>query len=312
MDRKKIFTLLAFLCVYIVWGSTFMATRLGLESFSPFIMSGFRFLIAGLLLLAWLVFKSEPLPSWRTIRINAVSGILILGISTGMLVWSQQYLDTKEAATLVAVEPFIFLLMDRSKWRYYFTNKTIIAGLIAGFSGLTLFLSSETGSTTVSPMRDIAIVVLLSGAIFWVLGALYARNNNSSDSSVKMNVAIQLISAGLFSLITATVRDEWSMFDPNNIKLISLISLFYLIIFGSLITYLCYVWLIANIPPAIVSTHTFVNPVIAVILGSIFLHESVSALQVLALFIILFGVMLTNLSNYNLPMKWKFKLRNTQ
>lgn len=302
---------MAFVCVYVVWGSTFMATRLGLESFSPFILSGFRFLIAGLLLLTWLRIRAEPLPDRKAIRINAISGILILGISTGMLVWSQQYLDTKEAATLVAVEPFIFLLMDRSKWRFYLTNKTVIAGLIAGFAGLALFLGSESGTTTVSPMHDIAIIVLLSGAIFWVFGALYARNNNTTGSSIQMNVAIQLISAGMFSLFTATALDEWSLFNPGEIKLVSALSLGYLIIFGSLITYMCYVWLIANIPPAIVSTHTFVNPVIAVLLGSIFLHETVSRLQIMALGVILFGVMLTNFASYSVPDKWKSKLKSS-
>lgn len=311
MDKKKIITVLAFLCVYIVWGSTFMATRLGLESFPPFVLSGIRFSIAGILLFVWLMMKREPLPKLHTVKTNAFSGIMILGISTGMLVWSQQYLDTKEAATLVAVEPFIFLLMDRPKWRYYFTNKLIVLGLIAGFAGLALFLSSENNNSAIhtSPMHSIAVIVLLSGAIFWVIGALYARNHNTSENSVQMNVSLQLMSAGFFCLLVATIKGEWSIFVLEKVKFAALISLAYLIIFGSLITYLCYVWLIANLPPAIVSTHTFVNPVIAVLLGSIFLHESVSNLQILALFIILFGVLLTNSVNYRIPAKWKTNLK---
>ncbi len=311
MNRKKVITLLAFVCVYVVWGSTYMATSLGLESFSPFMMSGIRFSMAGILLFTWLMSRGETFPQWSVIKTNAISGILILGISTGLLVWSQQYLDTKEAATLVAVEPFIFLLMDRPKWRYYFTNKLIVLGLIAGFAGLALFLGSENGSSAsaASPMHTIAVIVLLSGALFWVIGALYARNHNTSGSSVQMNVSLQLASSGIFCLLTATVSGEWQRFDPAAVKTVSVWALAYLIIFGSLITYLCYIWLIANLPPAIVSTHTFVNPVIAVLLGSFFLNESVSSLQILALFIILFGVMLTNVSSYRIPKRLKAKIR---
>ena len=313
-NNNKVLVWLAFLSIYVVWGTTFLAIAYGLKGFPPFLLSGLRFSGAGLLLLFWLWRKGERLFSRLSWKRNAVSGLLILTVGVGSVTWAEQYITSTEAAIIIASEPFWFILLDKKNRTHYKTNKLAVAGLVTGFLGLLLFFKSSLSGTEGLPgghsgMRIISFAVLLCSALVWVLGSLYSRR--ATGASLFMNVAQQLLAGGAAALLIATVRGEWHTIQWRSIPPESWLGLVYLIIFGSVIAYLAFIWLLSVKPPALVSTHTFVNPVVAVAAGIFIARESVSGLQSVALSVIVAGVILTNMVQYKLSRRARVKIRKT-
>jgi drug/metabolite transporter (DMT)-like permease len=214
-----------------------------------------------------------------------------------MIAWAEQYITSGQAAILIATEPLWFLLLDRKNWRTYFSNKYIVSGLIIGFAGIFLFLKSNDLQVNHSAIGLIATGVVLVSAVWWVLGSLII-NNTKSSSSIVMNSSIQLLAAAALSGLIAFFTGEFSHFSFAKVPAASWAGLLFLIVFGSLIAYMSFVWLITKRPPALISTHTYVNPVVAVLLGWFFAHESLVKGQLAALFVILIGIVLVNVPEY--------------
>ncbi|TSD64607.1 EamA family transporter [Inquilinus sp. KBS0705] len=287
----------AFFSIYIVWGSTYLAVAYTLKSFPPFIMVSIRYLVAGILMLAWCMLKSEQLPERKLIIRHSLSGIMMLVGGTGMIAWAEQYISSGQAAILVATEPLIFLLIDKKRWPEYFSNKFIISGLLIGFTGIFLFLKLGVAEANPSPMATIASIVILFSAVLWVLGSLITKDSKG-NSSATMNAGIQLLASGLASGIVALCKSEQVGFSFKNVTPEAWGGVIFLIIMGSLVAYLSFIWLITIKPPAIVSTHTYVNPVVAVFLGWLMINESVNTAQLISLIIILAGILLVNAPGY--------------
>lgn len=311
-NNHKILIFLAFISIYIVWGTTFLAIHYGLKGFSPFLLSGFRFFIAGALLLGWLYLKGEKpfaLNAWKR---NSISGFLILTIGVGSVTWAEQYISSTEAAIIIASEPFWFILVDKKNRSFYFSNKLAISGLLLGFIGLLIFfkdslLHSEAGG--LAGIRTIAFILLVFTALVWVVGSLYSKK--PTGESLFMNVSQQLIFGGISSFIIASISGEWSAFNPVAIPLEAWAGLIYLIVFGSIIAYMSFIWLLSIKPPALVSTHTFINPIVAVVAGAVIAHETISSGQMIGVATIIAGVILTNIVQYKLPKRTKVHIRRT-
>lgn len=303
--------LLAFASIYIIWGSTFYAISVALKGFPPFVLSGFRFLIAGLILFLWQRSQGQTSNSLDNWKKNAIVGILILTGGTGLVAWGEQYVTSTEAAIAIATGPFWFITFDKKNWKNYFSNLPIVAGLVIGFIGLILFLKGSISATNPdgnTVLRIIAFGVLALSSISWVIGSLYSKNNPASQSSF-MNSAQQLIAAGFASILIASFKGEWSSFHIATVSLASWLGLSFLIFFGSIVAYLSYIWLLQVKEPVLVSTHTYINPIVAVLVGWIIASEQIQASQLLGLFVILFGVLLTNVSQYQFSKRTQVKLR---
>jgi drug/metabolite transporter (DMT)-like permease len=295
--------LLAFLAIYIIWGTTYLAIAFGLQGFPPFVLTAFRGVIAGGILLAWCIARGEKLPGRATVIHSGISGILMLVGGTGLVTWAEQYINSGYAAIIMATEPFFFVLLDRKQWGNYFSNKWVLLGLIIGFAGIVLFFhytGSSAQQSADGSMLLIGNLVLLIGAILWVVGSLYARNKIDHSHSNTLTTGLQLSAAGLFSALLAVFTGEWGRFSLQQVPAIAWGGLLYLITMGSLVAYMAFTWLITIRPPALVSTHTYVNPVVAVLIGWAFANEHISLLQVMALLVILLGVLFTNVPNYKL------------
>ncbi|GAB3325752.1 EamA family transporter [Larkinella ripae] len=302
---RPILILLAFAAIYIIWGSTYLAALLGLASIPPFLLASLRFFIAGLLLISYCALKGEANLTRQSLSRNALSGILMLFGGTVSVIWAEQFIPSGLAAILVTTLPFWFVLLDRRQWPHYFANWLIPGGLVIGFAGVILLLAQpgQTSQLLQSAGKYwISVGVLLTGGIFWTVGSLYAKYKPSS-SSTTLNGSIQLIAAGLFSGLVSLFSGELSGFDFGQITLKSWLALGYMILMGSIVTYLAYLWLLKVRPPAVVSTYAYVNPVIAVLLGWWFANEAISVRQLLALGVILMGVLLVNLPNYRAAQK---------
>lgn len=294
---QRLLLLFAFFNIYIIWGSTYLAVALGLIGFPPFILVGLRYLTAGVILLTYAKAKGESFPPKKLLLKQALSGILMLVGGTGMIAWAEQYITSGQAAILVATEPLWFLVLDRKHWPEYFSSKFIISGLIVGFAGIFLFLKSGHLQINHSQIGLIATFVVLLSTVWWVLGSLLI-NNSRGKSSVMMNSSMQLLPAAAVSGLIAVFTGEFSGFSFAQVPAKSWLALLFLIVFGSLIAYLSFIWLMTKRPLAIISTHTYVNPVVAVFLGWLFVNEQLVKGQLIGLLVILVGIVLVNVPEY--------------
>ncbi len=310
-NKTALLAVLAFAGIYIIWGSTFLAVFYGLKGFPPFLLSGIRFLAAGIILLLWRKIKKEKTGTVTDWKKNAITGILILTGGTGLVAWGEQYVTSTEAAIAIATGPFWFIALDKKNWKSYFSNKLVVTGLITGFAGLVLFLQGSVTQgqhETEGGIKLLAFIILALSSVSWVVGSLYSKNNPAGNSTF-MNIAQQLIVAGIASFIVALLRGEGRIFDISNIPLDAIAGLLFLVFFGSITAYVSYIWLLSVKDPVLVSTHTYINPIVAVLIGWIIANESISSVQFAGLGIILSGVALTNLSRYQFAKRTQVKIR---
>ena len=292
--------ILAFAAIYIIWGSTYLAILFVIADIPPLFMSGIRFLAAGIILYGWCLWKREKLPGYSSFIKNSVCGILMLFGGMGAVAWSEQYIPSGLAAVIVTTVPFWFVLLDKKKWPFYFSNKLILPGLLLGFAGVLLLVGFDTHlfpANADNSKTVLGISVIIAGGVAWTAGSLFSKYKPTGNS-VLMNAAVQLVVAGFFSFIISVFSGETLDFNLAAVKTNAWLALIYLIIPGSLIAYLCYLWLLNVRPAAQVSSYVYVNPLVAVLLGPIFVGEKITSVQILSLIIILSGVLLVNMPKY--------------
>jgi len=299
--------IIAFATVYIVWGSTFFFIRMAVHGFPPMLMGALRFITAGLLLLGWCKYKGDKIWVKRDVINSGISGILLLFVATGIVIWVEQTLPSAVVAITIAAEPVWFVLMDKANWRVNFKNRSIIMGLVVGFVGVILLFGeqlSKTFGAGHSPASLASIGLLLLGPIAWCAGSLYSKNKNS-DSPARVNTAWQMLIGGLAFIPAGFAHHEFRSFSFQQVPAQAWLAMVYLVIFGSIAAYSAYIWLLQVRPATQVSTHSYVNPVIAVLLGTLFAAEHISVLQIGGLVVILLSVLLINLDKYRSATKEK-------
>ena len=284
----------AFFAIYFIWGTTYLAALVGLEGMKPFVLSALRYLIAGTLMASWIFYRGIKWPRGKNVTVLLISGCLMLVGGSGLVVYGEQYINSGYAAVVVATEPLWFVLFDRKRWGFYFSSKQIIAGLLLGFAGVALFavLSGSNVELRAGGLLPGTLIVLVS-AMLWVGGTLYAARISGSGSPQVTSTCIQLLGGGLFAALIALLLGEWGEFHPEAISTRVWVALGFMVVFGSIIAYASFNWLVTVRPPAVVSTHTYVNPVVAIVVGWAFAGESLSAGQIAALSVVLAGVILT-------------------
>ena len=295
---------IAFAIVYIVWGSTYFFIRLSVEHIPPMLVGVLRYLVAGLLMLGWCVIRLEPLFTKGVIGPAFVSGFLLLCGGNGILIWSEQYVPSSLAAVLLASGPIWFVLLDRRQWGVNFRSRSTLVGLGVGFIGvLLLFLERLRGGGAVSGpgaahgKSTFALLMLIVASISWAAGSLYSKYRSAPVSN-SVNAGWQMLLAGLVFLPASGISGEWANFHFREVPLSSWLAVAYLVTMGSLAGYSAFVWLLQVRPATQVSTHAYVNPVVAVLLGVFFAGESLSPMQFLGLAVILTSVLLINLAKY--------------
>jgi len=306
----------AFAIVYIVWGSTYFFIRMSVAHIPPMMVGVLRFLLSGVLMLLWCLFTKETLFSWKVIRPAIVSGLLLLGFGNGALIWSEQYIPSSLAAILLAAGPVWFVVLDKGKWKENFRSRSTIFGLVVGFGGVLLLFAEQlravvsdgaggengAGADVAAGagrhMEMVALVVLVLGSISWASGSLYSKYKSVSGSSNAVNAGWQMFAAGVAFIPASLFSGEWSKFHPSAVPTSSWMGIVYLVTMGSLVGYSAFVWLLQVRPATQVSTHAYVNPVVAVLLGVFFAGERMSLLQLTGLAVILISVLLINLSKY--------------
>lgn len=292
---------LAFAIVYMVWGSTYFFIQKALAGFPPFVLGVVRFFIAGTLLLGWCKLKGEDIFNLKTIKIATISGILMLGLGNGIVIWVEQFIPSGVVAIMVASAAIWFVILDKPKWKENLGNKYIVSGLIIGFLGVVLLFSDQIMQAVDHPqsnMQVVGMVLLVFGPVAWAGGSLYSKYNPTTESSVSVNTGWQMLMASLAFLPGSFLKSEFKYLDWASISLDSWLSIIYLILFGSIAAFSAYVWLLKVRPATQVSTYAYVNPVVAVLLSLTFTNEKIGVTQVIGLAIILGSVLLINLPKY--------------
>jgi len=313
-SASPLMVIIAFATVYIVWGSTYFFIKMAVDGFPPMLLGALRFLTAGILLLIWCKIKGEQIFIKRNIIHAAVTGFLLLVIGNGAVIWVEQTLPSAMVAIMVSSAPIWFVLFDKQNWRVNFKSTSTIVGLIIGFAGVVLLFSEQIRGlfdSSVGLSKLPGMLLLLIGAMSWASGSLYSKYNNTQGSA-SVNTAWQMLAAGFIFLPSSFFNHEVQNLQWQNIPTHSWLALLYLIIFGSIAAFSAYVWLLQVRPATQVSTYAYVNPVIAVILGVLFAHESITLLQVGGLVIILGSVLLINLSKYRKEKHAKMELAVTE
>lgn len=262
----------AFAAVYILWGSTYLGIRVAIESIPPMLMAGTRFFTAGVLLYGFMRMSGAPRPRLIHWKNAAVVGALLLLIGNGGLTWAELTVPSNIAALIIASTPLWMIVFDWIRPGGRRPHPSVFAGLVLGFIGVGLIIASkdQAGHNVAAPL---GAFVLLAAALCWAAGSVFSRHAAQSESAL-LAVAMQMISGGVLLLLAGFVLGEHHRFDLHTITTSSRIAFLYLLIFGSLVGFTAYVWLLQVSTPARVSTYAFVNPLIAVILGRVFLHET--------------------------------------
>ena len=291
---------LAFATVYIVWGSTYFFIQKALTGFPPFLIGVLRFIAAGLLMMAWCAIKGEKIFDFPSIKTAAVTGLLLLFVGNGVVIWVEQTLPSAMVAIMISSSPIWFILLDKPKWKENLNNRSTITGLLIGFVGVILLFSEHliaAFSSIQNGSELIGLSMLVIGTISWAGGSLYSKYNTTGGSSM-VNTSWQMLIAGVAFIPGSLIQGEFSIIQWNNIPTAAWLSVIYLIFFGSIAAYSAYVWLLKVQPSTKVSTYAYVNPVIAVLLGIFFAKETISSIQIIGLIVILGSVVLINLDKY--------------
>jgi drug/metabolite transporter (DMT)-like permease len=283
--RNKTRILIAFAAVYVLWGSTYLAIKYALTSFPPFIMGATRFFVAGIALYAFARWRRQPAPNPTEWRNAAITGVLMLAFGNGAVIWSEQTVPTGIVAIIVATVPLWMVLLDWLRPRGVRPKRTMFVGLALGLIGIAVLVG--VGASGHVPLTG--ALVLMAGSISWAVGSILTRHTERPRSAFVYS-ALQMIAASAAFTIMAFTSGELRDFSADRLTMGSVIGWVYLVIFGSLIGYTAYIYLLANVSAAKAATYAYVNPVIAVLLGWAFAHEPVTARTLVAAAIILAGV----------------------
>ena len=294
--------MLGFAVVYVVWGSTYLAIRIGLDTLPPFLLGATRFLIAGGALYTWSRLRGAKKPSKTEWKDAAIIGGLLLFIGNGAVSWAEQRVSSGMTSLMVATVPLWMVLCEAV--RGVRPKPLAVVGVLLGLVGVALLvLPSGGGSSSASAdagnaaaVDPVGAVVLAAASLSWTIGSLYSRGR-SSPRRATIAIAMQMVMGGCLLMLLSTASGEISTLELEHVSLPSILALLYLIIFGSLIAFSTYMWLLRVATPTAVGTYAYVNPVVAVLLGVAVLSERVSHEAFLAMLVIVSGVAMVSLSS---------------
>ena len=293
MSTRQLLPLIgALFALYIIWGSTYFAIAVGVASWPPLMMAGIRFLSAGVLLLGWLLATGHKLPARRPLLNAALIGVLLLAVGNGFVTLAEhQHVPSGIAAVMVATVPLFTLCFSR-----FFgiaTRKLEWLGIAIGLAGIVMLNSG--GNLNGNPWGALLILI---GSLSWAFGSVYG--SRIELPSGMMAGAIEMLAAGIVLLMASALTGEKLTAMPD---LSGFLAVGYLALFGSIIAINAYMYLIRNVSPAVATSYAYVNPVVAVLLGTGFAGEVLSTIEWLALGVIVFAVVLVTLGKYLLPAK---------
>ncbi len=283
---------LAWVTICIVWGTTYLAIRVGVKDFPPFLFAGFRWIIAGSLLVVIMKSRGYKLPSRNELPHIAIVGIALLGVANGFVVVAEQWIPSGLTALFITTVPLIVAIIELLFIKERTFNRYLLGGLILGFIGVLLILGSNLKDVFNSSYY-LGFAFLLIAVVSWAGGSVYSKYKKLKTHAI-MGASIQMLIAGVLQVLVGTILGEhFSLnFTANGIY-----SLLYLAIVGSIFGYASYMYAISHLPVSFVATYAYINPIIALFVGWLILDEKISFLIISAALIILIAVWMVNKGN---------------
>jgi drug/metabolite transporter (DMT)-like permease len=277
--------------IYVVWGSTYFGIAVAVETMPPFIMAAIRFALAGLILIAFDLLRhpeARRLPTRRQLVDSFIVGGLLLGIGNGFVVFGQSLqVPSGVAAILIAMMPLWFALLG---WLYLRERlpRVVVGAIAVGFAGTALLIwPAGDGANHFDPL---GILILLLAPLGWAHGSIYSQRRAKLPPSPWTASGLQMLAGAVVAFVEALVINEPGRFHPEQVSTASLFGLIYLIFIGSMLAFTSYAWLLRNAPLSLVGTYAYVNPVVAVALGMLFLGETLTLRTIIASAIIVVAV----------------------
>jgi drug/metabolite transporter (DMT)-like permease len=290
-QRLKIW--IALLTIYLVWGSTYLGIRYAVETIPPFLMAGTRFLLAGLILYAWRRLAGDPAPTrGQWLRASVVGLLMLLG-GNGLLSLAEQHVASGIAALIIGSVPLWMTTIEALRPGGARPNILGILGLVVGFGGIALLVAPSLLSGNPLESQPLGILILLGASLFWSLGSIYSRTADLPDSTL-LATAMEMLAGAAGLYLVGAFAGEWSRLSLADVTARSWISLLYLVVFGSMVGFTTYAWLLRAAPVSLVATYAYVNPLVAILLGSLFRSEPLTVRIGIAAAVIVSSVVLIN------------------
>lgn len=280
----------AFATIYLVWGSTYLAMHVAVETMPPFLMAAGRFLLAGLILYAAVRLRGTPAPTRRQWLDNTFVGTLLLVGGNGLVAWALHYVPSGVTALIIGISPVFFVLIEWAWPGGQRPTLLIFLGLLMGFGGAA-WLAAPWETATGHALHVGGLIALVAACFLWPLGSIYSRHTKNQAPAF-LGSAMQMLTGGVALALVSVGRGELNGFDLTTVSVRSWWSFVYLVLIGSLVGFSTFVWLMKNSTPTRVSTYAYVNPVVAVFLGWLLLDEEVNGRTVLSAVVIVAGVVL--------------------
>ena len=284
---------IALLALYIVWGSTYLGIRFAVETIPPFLHAALRFLISGVILYIWRRAAGDPAPTAGHWRSTAIVGTALLLGGNGLVAWAEQTVPSGIAALMITTSPFWLVLFESLRAGGAKPTWQAILGLVIGFIGVFILVGPAEITGAEGGFDTFGIILLLLAPLFWSMGSIYAKGADMPNSTL-LSTGMQMLTGAVALFLVSLIRGELNGFDPGLVSTRSWLALAYLITFGSLIGFVAYGWLLHNAPVSLMSTYAYVNPVVAVLLGSLFAAEPLNGRILIAAAIIIGSVVLIN------------------
>ena len=287
-DRPAWKTLLAFAIIYLVWGSTFLAIRIGVHEVPPLLFAAMRFVVAGAVLFGWMLAKGECLPNRRQWGSVVVIASLIFVLDYGLLFWAEQRIASGIAAVMLAMIPAFMALAEIIFLRTQKLTVRLALALLVGLGGVAV-LMSRSFDLGGAPIETTGAIALIVASLSWAVASVLTRVLPLPESKV-MSSGAQMLTGGLLLVVAALAFGEFRGFHPGSVSRGTWLALLYLIVAGSIVGYTAYVWLIHHESPTKVGTYAYVNPVVAVVLGYFLGGEALGLRTILGTVFILISV----------------------
>lgn len=285
MNKENWKAYAAWFNICVVWGTTYLAIRIGVADIPPMLFAGIRWITAGTVIIMFLSIRKIPLPNKTDLVPLAMMGLLMLGFGNGLVVVAEQWIPSGLTALLITTAPFWMITIESFSSAGKKFNSTIIVGLLLGLAGIFLIFGGDIKYLFVKE-NLIGVFSLLAAVFFWSLGTVYSKYKKLSVTPF-MGASVQMLAAGIVQLLLAVFLGEYSQIQFSTE---STLALLYLITFGSIVGYGSYIYAIAHLPLSLISTYAYINPTIAIFLGWLVLDEELTLPIVLAGVIILAGV----------------------
>ncbi len=290
---SRLAVILAFAALYLIWGSTYLGIRFAIATMPPLLMAGARFFLAGLIMYALARWQGAPrsnLVEWRT---AFVVGACLLFFGNGAVTVAEQWVASGLASLLVATVPIYIAVLAWLTGSAPRPRPLVGLGLAGGFIGVGLLVSPalHTTPTTTGGHAGLGMLILLFGSLVWSIGSLYSRRARNSASPF-LSSAQTMLCGGALMLLAGLLSGEAQEFHPDRITALSLGAFVYLVLVGAIVGYTAYIWLLRHCDPSKVATYAYVNPVVAVLLGSLFAGETLTARTMMAAAVIVGSVAL--------------------